>query len=89
MNASPLAGKVAVVTGGGQGIGQAIVEELARDGASIAILEVNPETAADEVRRLQVEGVHARSYLADVSESDESMPRSQRRSPISAVSTSS
>jgi len=71
MNASPLAGKVAVVTGGGQGIGQAIVEELARDGASIAILEVNPETAADEVRRLQTEGVQARSYLADVSKSDQ------------------
>lgn len=44
--------KVAVVTGGAQGIGKAISKRLAEDGASVAIFDVKPEGAgtADEIR---------------------------------------
>lgn len=38
-------GKVALVTGGGQGIGQAIVERLHADGFKVAIADLNMETA--------------------------------------------
>ena len=40
------AGKVAIVTGGGAGIGRAIVEELAKEGARVVFSDLNPDTAA-------------------------------------------
>jgi NAD(P)-dependent dehydrogenase (short-subunit alcohol dehydrogenase family) len=49
----PLAGQVAIVTGGGQGIGRAIALRLARDGLDIVIADRQAERAeavADEVR---------------------------------------
>ena len=50
-----LAGKVAVVTGGGSGIGRGIVLTMAREGADVAIPDIqvlNAEKVADEVRGL-------------------------------------
>jgi NAD(P)-dependent dehydrogenase (short-subunit alcohol dehydrogenase family) len=39
-----LAGKIAIVTGGGQGIGEAIVKRFVGEGAKVAIAELNPDT---------------------------------------------
>src|SRR5512132_2566617 len=50
-----LGGKVAIVTGGGSGIGRGIVLAMAREGADIAIPDIqviNAEKVADEVRAL-------------------------------------
>lgn len=46
----PLAGKVALVTGSGQGIGRATALRLARSGADIAINYRSNAGTADEVR---------------------------------------
>src|SRR5205809_3338733 len=50
-----LAGKVAIVTGGGSGIGRGIVLTMAKEGADIAIPDIqvlNAEKTADEVKAL-------------------------------------
>ncbi len=64
-----LEGKVAIVTGGGQGIGQGIVHRLAEEGADVAVVDINRDTArkvADEVKAL---GRKSLAIEADVTDS--------------------
>ena len=64
-----LDGHVAIVTGGGRGLGRAIAEELGQEGAAIAIVELDEETGPQTADELADSGVEARSYRADVSKS--------------------
>ena len=48
-----MANRVAVVTGGGSGLGQSISTQLARDGRQVAVLDVNAEAAEKVAAELQ------------------------------------
>lgn len=62
-----LEGKVALVTGGSQGLGKAIALKLAENGADIAIAYVGPAEPAEETRReIESLGRKVQLYVCDV-----------------------
>lgn len=69
--ARPLKGRTALVTGGGRGIGRAIAQALAEDGADVAISYRRDADAAQEaVKALSAFGVTAKAYPAAMESHD-------------------
>ena len=65
-----LAGKVAIVTGSGRGLGLAYARELARQGAAVVINDVDEGVAADAVRTIESDGGRAAAVVAPVGSSE-------------------
>jgi 3-oxoacyl-[acyl-carrier protein] reductase len=64
-----LEGKVALVTGGGSGIGREICLAFAREGASVAINDIKPESIEGTIRDMGEAGGRALAAVADVADS--------------------
>ena len=67
-NATSLAGKVALVTGGGGGMGRSIAETFAAHGARVAIAEIDAQRAAETVQAIEKMGGEARASVVDIRE---------------------
>lgn len=65
-----LKGKVAVVTGSGSGIGRGCALQLARDGATVAVWDLNGDAAAETVGLIEAEGNKAKAYVGDAAAKD-------------------
>lgn len=61
-------GRVALVTGGAQGIGFGIARHLARGGAKIGVLDINAEGAERAVSALRAEGAEALAAPCDITD---------------------
>jgi NAD(P)-dependent dehydrogenase (short-subunit alcohol dehydrogenase family) len=64
-------GKLAVVTGGGSGMGRELTRQLAAQGCSVAACDLNPDTVAETVTLAQAEappGVRVSGHVCDVAD---------------------
>jgi NAD(P)-dependent dehydrogenase (short-subunit alcohol dehydrogenase family) len=66
-----LRNKIAVITGGGSGIGRRVSETFAKEGAHVAIIDYSKQAAEEVAHEIQENGGEAIVAVADVSRSNE------------------
>jgi len=66
-----LKGRIAVVTGGAQGIGFGIASRLAQEGAIVIIADIKEKTARDAAQRIRAAGGEASTFAVDIGDDAE------------------
>jgi 3-oxoacyl-[acyl-carrier protein] reductase len=64
-------GRVAIVTGGADGLGKAIAIKLGMKGAAIALFDINPTQLQSTTESLVAQGIRVRAYVLDVANETE------------------
>ena len=80
--------RVAVVTGGARGLGAATVRRLAREGARVAVFDIDGEAAASFAASLGQEGLDAGAWKVDVTDR-ETVTRPWRRCTTAGAASTS
>lgn len=63
--------KVIIISGGGQGLGRAMAEYLAKKGAQLALVDLDQEKLNTAVAACQSAGVQARAYICNVANEEQ------------------
>ena len=63
-----LSGKTAVVTGGARGIGRAVCQVMAAEGANVAVFDILAEAAEETAQMIRAAGGKANAYSVNLSE---------------------
>lgn len=71
MSDTDFAGRVAIVTGGGSGIGEAVVTELASLGVSVVVADIDEDAATRVVASVTAAGGTASAFRADSSSAED------------------
>lgn len=66
-----LEGRLAIVTGAGQGIGRGVALAMAKEGASIGVVEIDPDKAERTTEEIAAVGSGAEAIICDVRKRDE------------------
>ena len=69
---------IAVVTGAGSGIGRAIAQGYAREGAQMVLLDINGKTAAEAAQEIRDSGGKAQSFALDVTSREDCIAVAKR-----------
>lgn len=62
--------QVAIVTGAGRGIGEAIAQRLAAEGMAVALIDLDGAAATSTAERIRALGAETAAYQADVADAD-------------------
>ena len=75
---SRLAGKVAVVTGGATGIGEAIAKRFAKEGATVFVIGMAQDPVEEVVQEIQSAGGRATGFTGDISQEGPALDAAKR-----------
>lgn len=73
-----LAGKVAIVTGGAQGIGRAYCLRFAKEGAAVAVVDLREDQARDVAREIEQAGGRALALRVDITSEEQTAEMARR-----------
>ncbi|MEZ4331619.1 MAG: SDR family oxidoreductase [Myxococcota bacterium] len=73
-----LAGKVAIVTGGAQGIGRAYCLRFAKEGAAVAVVDLREDQARDVAREIEQAGGRSIALRVDITSEEQTVEMARR-----------